>query len=116
MKKTLLLSAAALMLVSAGIATSNSVSANTYARTSYYKNDSRYLRQNGKEALREAKNSAELRIRNLLQQHHITGDNYYGYFNNYYNRKAKIARTTAEVEQAITDLKQDLESRQVDEY
>ncbi|HFD5424385.1 TPA: hypothetical protein ACF4WN_000858 [Streptococcus pyogenes] len=100
MKKTLLLSAAALMVASTAALSTNSVSAYSYDRP--------LLRQNGTQVLREAKNAAELQIRNLLNQYHVDGEEYSGYFNSYYRQ----ARNVGQVDAVINSLEENLQNRQ----
>ncbi|ABF34829.1 TPA: hypothetical protein ACQN7J_001476 [Streptococcus pyogenes] len=103
MKKTLLLSAAALMVASTAALSTNSVSAYSYDRP--------LLRQNGTQVLREAKNAAELQIRNLLNQYHVDGEEYSGYFNSYYSQ-ARQARNVGQVDAVINSLEENLQNRQ----
>lgn len=104
MKKTLLLSAAALMLVSAGVATSNSVSA-----YEHYTNP--ILRQNGTQKLREEKQNAKLRIRNLLKTYNVTNTNEYNSYYNFYLRKVGNSQDISMVKQVISELKKTLQER-----
>lgn len=103
MKKTLFLSAAALMVASTAALSTNSVSAYNYARP--------LLRQNGTQVLREAKNAAELQIRNLLNQYHVDVEEYNDYFNSYY-RQARQARNVGQVDAVINSLEENLQNRQ----
>lgn len=114
MKKTLLLSVAGLMLASTAALSTHSVSAyERYPYTNYYKNDSRYLRQGGREALREAKYAAELQIRNLLNQYHVDEEEYNDYFNSYY-RQARQSWDVEQVNSVINNLEKNLQTRQDD--
>ncbi|NDY81555.1 hypothetical protein, partial [Streptococcus pyogenes] len=108
--KTLLLSAAALMVASTVALSTNSVSASSYLNNPYY-NTSRFLRQNGTQVLREARYASELKIRNLLDQYGIVGEEYKGYFNCYY-RQARQALSLGQVDDVINSLERNLQERQ----
>ncbi|HEP1653639.1 TPA: hypothetical protein ACGOIO_001332 [Streptococcus pyogenes] len=103
MKKTLLLSTAVLTLAGTVALLTHSVDASTY---SYY-STSHFLRQDGRETLREAKYAAELQIRNLLSQYHINGKEYNNYFRYYYRQ----ARNIDEVNKIIEDLEKNLQAQ-----
>ncbi|HGK8510534.1 TPA: hypothetical protein ACJ7HY_001438, partial [Streptococcus pyogenes] len=106
MKKTLLLSTAVLTLAGTVALLTHSVEASTY---SYY-STGHFLRQDGRETLREAKYAAELQIRNLLSQYHINGKEYNNYFR-YYYRQAMQARNIDEVNKIIEDLEKNLQAQ-----
>ncbi|EPB6163494.1 TPA: hypothetical protein ACIEP9_000096 [Streptococcus pyogenes] len=107
MKKTLLLSTAVLTLAGTVALLTHSVEASTY---SYY-STSHFLRQDGRETLREAKYAVELQIRNLLSQYHIDGKEYNNYFR-YYYRQAMQARNIDGVNKTIEDLEKNLQAQQ----
>ncbi|VGR62093.1 Uncharacterised protein [Streptococcus pyogenes] len=69
-----------------------------------------FLRQDGRETLREAKYAAELQIRNLLSQYHINGKEYNNYFR-YYYRQAMQARNIDEVNKIIEVLEKNLQAQ-----
>ncbi|KPJ21710.1 hypothetical protein ACVRW4_02235 [Streptococcus phocae subsp. phocae] len=108
MKKTLFLSAAALMLASTAALSTHSVSA-----SSYYDNPS-LLRQNGTQTDREARNGAELEIRNLLQQYGVTDTDEYNSYYTFYYRKARRCRKASDVKQVIDELEKNLQETQND--
>ncbi|HER2960362.1 hypothetical protein [Streptococcus pyogenes] len=109
MKKTLLLSAAALTLAGTVALSTHSVSASShpYYGNPYY-NTSRFLRQDGSQTPRQSRQAIQLEIRNLLSTYDITDTNEYnGYYNFYY----RTARASPNPEEVIRELKDKLEKR-----
>lgn len=81
MKKTLLLSAAAVALTATAALSSHSASA-----YQHYTNP--ILKQDGTQSLREVKQAAQLEIRNLLKTHNVTDRTEYNGYYYFYLRKA----------------------------
>ncbi|HHH8555509.1 TPA: hypothetical protein ACP099_001756, partial [Streptococcus pyogenes] len=104
MKKTLLLSAAALMVASTTALTTHSVNAQSYSSRTY-------LKQDGTQNIRQAREAAQLKIRNLLKTYDVTDDNEYKSYYTYYLRQARAGRDVNAINHVIDELEKVLKER-----